>query len=214
MITLIMSGNKVSKGVGILTRLRHLLPKHVLLTLYNTLILPYLSYCNVVWGSTFPTRIQPLFVLQKRCMRLITNKHRLYHSNPLFVKLRTLSIYNLNRYYTNIFMYNWLHDNCPLIFKDYFHFRADYHSHDTRYSRDLSTPLCRLHSSHCNVRYLGVKLWNSLPEDVKDSRSIYTFKRKLKGQEQSPQNYFEATAKSHNCLLISLQSIFHNMLGL
>ena len=35
---------KVSKTIGIIAKLRHFVPRHVLLTLYRSLILPYISY--------------------------------------------------------------------------------------------------------------------------------------------------------------------------
>ena len=46
------TSNQVSKNIGILRRLRNTLPKHVLFTLYNTLILPYISYSNIAWAIT------------------------------------------------------------------------------------------------------------------------------------------------------------------
>ena len=42
---------KVSRVIGVLFRLKHIYPQEMLLTLYNTLILPHLSYCILVWGS-------------------------------------------------------------------------------------------------------------------------------------------------------------------
>ena len=43
---------KISKGIGILVRARTLLFRESLLTLYNSLIKPYLTYCLHSWGST------------------------------------------------------------------------------------------------------------------------------------------------------------------
>ena len=43
---------KVSKAIGILYRLKSIYPHRVLLTLYNTLILPHYNYCILSWGST------------------------------------------------------------------------------------------------------------------------------------------------------------------
>ena len=40
--------NQVSKGVGILCRLKHILPRLILRQIYLTLILPHLSYCCIV----------------------------------------------------------------------------------------------------------------------------------------------------------------------
>ena len=46
---------KISRVIGVLFRLKHIYPQEVLLTLYNTLILPHLSYCILVWGSKIQT---------------------------------------------------------------------------------------------------------------------------------------------------------------
>ena len=43
--------SKVSQVVGILYRLRNLLPEKILLTIYNTLFLPHISYCNINWAG-------------------------------------------------------------------------------------------------------------------------------------------------------------------
>ena len=42
--------NKVSKSISIIYRASQKLNETALLMLYNTLILPYLSYCSEVWG--------------------------------------------------------------------------------------------------------------------------------------------------------------------
>ena len=42
---------KISRATGVILRLRHIYPREILLTLYNTLILPHLNYCILVWGS-------------------------------------------------------------------------------------------------------------------------------------------------------------------
>ena len=42
---------KVSKIIGIMYRLKFILPADVLLTRYNSLILPHFNYCHLAWGS-------------------------------------------------------------------------------------------------------------------------------------------------------------------
>ena len=39
---------KISRATGVIFRLRHIYPREILLTLYNTF---HLSYCILVWGS-------------------------------------------------------------------------------------------------------------------------------------------------------------------
>lgn len=57
---------KVSKNVGILTRLRYNMPRNVLLSLYHTMIEPYLTYCNIVWATHDTSDLKSLFVCQKK----------------------------------------------------------------------------------------------------------------------------------------------------
>ena len=40
--------NKVSKNIGKIYRLSHYLPHHVLRILYSSLILPNITYCNII----------------------------------------------------------------------------------------------------------------------------------------------------------------------
>ena len=57
---------KISKGLGILARLRHYLPSRILVNLYYTLVHPYFDYCNIIWATDYSTSLNNLFLLQKR----------------------------------------------------------------------------------------------------------------------------------------------------
>ena len=41
---------KISRVIGVLNRLKGFLPLHILVNLYNTMILPHITYC-IVWGK-------------------------------------------------------------------------------------------------------------------------------------------------------------------
>ena len=43
---------KISKTVGIIAKARFYPSSKLLLTLYYSLVYPYLTYCNVAWSST------------------------------------------------------------------------------------------------------------------------------------------------------------------
>ena len=90
--------SKISKCIGILYKLRFHVPSSVLFTLYNSLVLSYLSYCIVVWGNSSPARMDVLFKLQKRAIRICTNSNYRAHSAPLFRKLKTLNVHVLFLY--------------------------------------------------------------------------------------------------------------------
>jgi hypothetical protein len=65
--------NKISKSIGVIYRARFNLSLSTKLSLYYTLIYPYLNYCNIVWSSTYVTNLQRILILQKRIVRLLTN---------------------------------------------------------------------------------------------------------------------------------------------
>ena len=56
---------KISRAIGVIIKARNL-GKESLLSLYHTLIYPYLTYCHQVWGSTYQYNIDTLEKLQKR----------------------------------------------------------------------------------------------------------------------------------------------------
>ena len=43
--------SKISKGLGAMGRIRNIVPSKSLLMLYHALVYPYLTYCNIVWGT-------------------------------------------------------------------------------------------------------------------------------------------------------------------
>ena len=50
--------SKLSKSIGIIHKSRFFLSTQSLRTLYNSMILPYLYYCNLAWGGTYKTNLQ------------------------------------------------------------------------------------------------------------------------------------------------------------
>ena len=88
----------ISRNLGIITRARYLLNKKQLILLYNALILPYITYCLVIWGSIYESTLQPVILLQKRAIRLIAGLGRMAHTSPLFRELKMLKVVDLLRH--------------------------------------------------------------------------------------------------------------------
>jgi len=60
---------KVSKMIAILYKLQYILSKNALHLLYTSLVTPYLMYGIEIWGNTYKTRTNPIFLLQKKVIR-------------------------------------------------------------------------------------------------------------------------------------------------
>ena len=76
--------SKIAKTVGILYRVRHLLNRSALFILYCSLFLPYLTYCAEIWGNTYKSNIQCIFLLQKKIVRIVYGANCKDHTDVIF----------------------------------------------------------------------------------------------------------------------------------
>ena len=76
---------KISRLVGIIVKFRHYVPRNTLLRIYQSLILPYISYGLTAWGLASKSYLTKILVLQKRALRFIFCVERCKHAVPLFI---------------------------------------------------------------------------------------------------------------------------------
>ena len=101
--------SKISKTVGLLSKVRHLLPNLGTRTLYMSLVEPYIGYCNIVWSqANASVYLDKIFKIQKKYCRIITFSDFRAHSEPLFKELNILNVYNMYKYQIALFMYKQL----------------------------------------------------------------------------------------------------------
>jgi hypothetical protein len=98
--------DKVSKGIGILKMCSKFMPIECLISVYNAFILPYLSYCLLLWGNAGVTLLSRINVLQKRAIRLINCAAPLEHCAPLAKSINVLFIDDLFSLAVLCFMHN------------------------------------------------------------------------------------------------------------
>ena len=61
---------KVSETSGIINKVKHKLPRAILLQIYNCLLLPYLQYCAMIWvcNVSNQSKLTSLLTIQKRAI--------------------------------------------------------------------------------------------------------------------------------------------------
>ena len=175
---------KISRGMGVLRKVRTVLPASSLKTLYHSMIYPYYTYCNYVWGNSCFETLKPIYYKQKDCVRIITMSKRREHTEPLFKKLNLLQLYDINKYMYCKFMYSWHHNELPSIFRDVFTGVRDMHNHDTRFSANnsLYPPTGgKTELSQCKYTYRGPLIWNMvLKANINPDVSEFAFVRMIK----------------------------------
>ena len=164
---------KLSRNISLLYQVKEIMPNSVLKIMYNAHILPYLQYCMPVWCNTYPTHLLSLFRMQKKALRIITNSTFYEHTHPLFKETQILKLFDLNKLqiathmYKNIDVYRNLNIQV-------------YHNYPVRTRNDLRIPIHNLTIYQHSLAYTGPKIWNSLPDDIKNSLSIHSFKKQYK----------------------------------
>ena len=90
--------------------------------LYNTKVYPYLSYCNITWTSTYPSRLQILSIvmIQKKLVRIMTFSNYKESSKHLFTSLQIVEINELNKHFVALFMYSFFNNKLPSNFENSF----------------------------------------------------------------------------------------------
>ena len=162
--------SKVSRSIGIMYRVKDILPQFVLQQLYNSLVLPYFNYCITVWGGTFTTHLDRLWKLQKRCIRIVCGKPYLEHTTPLFHTIKILKLQDLYRYQLVLHFYKT---------KTYVQLSRR-HNYSTRNIQNTILPYHRLTTTQHSVAFQGSISWNRLPVDIRSSSSFLSFKKAVK----------------------------------
>ena len=161
---------KVSKSIGILYKLKEYMSDRMLMNLYYSMIYPYLIYGNLIWGGTYSTHLNPLLLLQKRAVRIISKSSYLSHTDPIFSKLEILKLCDVHKYLVSQYVFkrknSFLSNITP--------FRS------TRQQHNLVSCFQRLTVCQHSLSYSGPKIWNTLPPEIKNCDKFGLFKRNLK----------------------------------
>ena len=177
---------KIAISFGILYRLRNVYPESVLITIYNTLILPHFHYCLLLWGSVVKEN-HSLHLLQKKALRIITNSDYLAHTEPLCKRLKILKISDMFSVALWKFYYKLMNNKLP----EYFSFMKPVLPVATeRYeirNPSFHAPAIKHKFAECSLQYCLINQLNSencftLLTNKVSTSSFYSFKVFIKSR--------------------------------
>ena len=172
---------KISRAIGLISKLRHFVPKHTLINIYRSLIAPYLSYGLIVWGQACKSYLDKLLKLQKRVLRFIYFSDHNQHAIPLFSDAGILPLqFSYYELAANL-MFDIRRRNAPRNIRDLFEDISNIHSYNTRSSasKNFYTQSSRLSIQLNSFSRIGTTIWNEMPLTLRNL-SKYNFKRKIK----------------------------------
>ena len=86
---------KIGKAMSLIIRSKNTLTKKIKILLYKALIQSQLEYCLPVWGNALESHIEPLNVMQRKAIRIVTEANYNSHTEPLFHQIKALTIKDL-----------------------------------------------------------------------------------------------------------------------
>jgi len=196
--------SQLSRACGILSKLKHYTSPPVLKVVYNSLIQPYLNYSILNWGRDSNATIQPLIKLQNKAIKII-NPTNMGSLEDHFQHLNILCLPKLYSFSVGKFMHSYHNKLLPNHFDEYFVPLSSIHYHSTKLatSKNLFLPRVNSSSGKFSLKFIGPKVWSSIPDDIKLS-TTFTFKWKLKKHplhEKNSQLWTLATFHLSNKLL-------------
>ena len=172
---------KTKRNIGLISKLRYFVNTNTLVSLYYALIYPFFIYSLIAWGNTYESNVRPLFILQKRAIRIITFSSFTEHTSPIFKSLKIVEFFDIVKLITSVFMYKFHRKLLPSIFSNFFTPVRNVHNYNTRVASKSSfvLPSARTNYRIFSLKFQGPKTWNSIDESFK-SCSISASKKNSK----------------------------------
>ena len=161
---------KVSKGIGMIRRMKSYVPKYTLMHVYNALIMPYFDYCSLVWDTCRNYLIENLQKLQNRAAGFISGKMYETRSREILSDLGWQPLEKRMKFKKAAFMYNIKHNNLSKPMKDMFEI-SNNEFHNLRSNAvDFHIPKPKTNFMKKSISYSGALLWNNLPTVQQSNR--------------------------------------------
>lgn len=172
---------KISRGIGLISKLRHYVSKCILTQLYYSLIYPFLTYGVIIWANTYVSTLKPIIILQKKAIRIMTFSKYDDHTSPLFKNVNILKFSDIIHYHNSLFLFKFHSNMLPIAFQEFFVQTSTRHKYNTRLASSSSyyIPPVRTNYGKFNIRFNGAIIWNNIDESFKRF-NLFRFKREIK----------------------------------
>ena len=174
---------KSSQQIGVLTRLRNLIPTPAKLQLFKAAILPQLTYCSTVWHFCRASDRRKLERLQERALRTVFKSRSDSYEN-LLIQANLPTLYNRRLQDIAILMFKAKNNLLPKYLQDLFNLNGEREKRYNLRNSDFTLPRFNTikYGKH-SLKYLGPFLWSKLTKEERGMDSVSTFKRRIRKRD-------------------------------
>ena len=172
--------NKLLSTIVLVKRLKKFVPPSQYMKIYHSLFEPHLTYGISCWGGCYKSKLNKIFSIQKRCIRILFGEKysfdhpeyyyscartktytehmapkdfALEHTKPLFIKHGLLTMHNLYIFRSLTELLKIIKFHSPISIYQFFNCSRNV-------SFRLQEPSVKLQISKRNYIYCAIKLWN------------------------------------------------------
>ena len=169
---------KCNSLLFLLNRIKQYLSSPIRKLFYNAYILTHLDYCRTIWGNTNNELLNAVIKFQICSARSILDKPIDTPSCEMFAEQNWMTLPERVSYQKAVLMFKIMHGLTPSYLHNLFHFRSEIHNRSLRsISEDLLyIPKSKLEIYRNSLTYSGSKIWNAIPENIRNSDSLPHFK--------------------------------------
>ena len=157
--------SKIAKRLGVLKRIKYLLPVYARRIYVSTMVIPILEYASIVWGDkNNKVLMDSIQVLQNKAAKLVLDRATHSSSTQALLDLNWMNLSTRRLMQRGFIMHNFINDSerNSMITRG-----SDYHSHNTRSKETIRSIRSKANWGLLRSFNSALTDWNSLPEDMR-----------------------------------------------
>jgi hypothetical protein len=165
-----------------ISKIRHHLDDQTAAKVIQSTVISRLDYNNAILAGATKQNISRLQLVQNNAARLLTKTKSREHISPVLQELHWLPISQRIKFRILVHVYNTLHDVlAPMYLKSMLpNYEPARKLRSADSYKQLIIPRTKTSSGDKAFACLAPRLWNMLPDNIKQSPSVKTFKKHLK----------------------------------
>jgi hypothetical protein len=174
--------SKLNRSLYCINRAKNFLTLPALKSLYFALIHSHLTYCPIITSCATNNNINKIYLVQKKAIRIITNKKYRDHTGPIFKLLSILPFHHIISYAQLNFMHSYMYNYSPASFHNIWlsNNERNNDTHELRNANLLAIPNPRIELFKKSPLYSLLLMWNNLDNGIKFQQNKTTFRIALK----------------------------------
>lgn len=169
---------KLSRLIGSLRSVVRCFPRQVAFMIYNSLAKPHLQYLIEMWGSAASKHIKELQCTQNKLIKKLFNYDYLTPTVKIFSDTKLMSVKQLYTLNVCLLIRKILHKDIHSQIT--FTKKKDIQNYRNRNAENLIIARSRTNYGRKNITHEGVQLYNKLPLEIRNLKSLTAFKNKCK----------------------------------